>query len=72
MGIYETELGYQVRETLNGLDVYDNGMLVCVIDGKTLDDYRDEDENINDGVLEDEIKEEIEIEEFLAYQQEYC
>lgn len=72
MGIYKTELGYQVRETLNGLDVYDNDILVCVIDGKTLDDYRDEDENINDGVLEDEIKEEIEIEEFLAYQQEYC
>ena len=56
MGIYETELGYQVHETLNGLTVYDKYIPVCVIDGATLNDYRDEDENINDDALEADIK----------------
>ena len=75
MGIYETELGYQVRETIDGLDVYEDGQLVCELSGKTLNDYRyivgDDDDysEINDDKLEAAIKEEIEVMEFLDDQQ---
>ena len=75
MGIYETELGYQVRETINGLDVYEDGQLVCELSGKSLNDYRyivgDDDDysEINDDKLEAAIKEEIEVMEFLDDQQ---
>ena len=77
MGIYETELGYQVRETLNGLDVTDDGNFVCELDGKTLDDYRIEEDgyptdDIDDDALEADIKERIEVDDFLDNQQEYC
>ena len=77
MGIYETELGYLVRETLNGLDVTDDGNFVCELDGKTLDDYRIEEDgyptdDIDDDALEADIKERIEVDDFLDNQQEYC
>jgi len=77
MGIYETELGYQVRETLNGLDVTDDGNFVCELDGKTLDDYRIEEDgcptdDIDDDALEADIKEQIEVDDFLDNMQEYC
>jgi len=69
MGIYETELGYQVRETLNGLDVTDEGQFVCELKGKTLDDYRIEDtEDVDDDKLEADIKETIEVLDFIEEQ----
>lgn len=73
MGIYETELGYQVRETINGLDVYEDGQIVCELSGKCLNDYRvevgDEDTDIDDDKLEAAIKEQIEVQDFIDDQQ---
>ena len=73
MGIYETELGYQVRETINGLDVYEDGQIVCELSGKRLNDYRvevgDEDTDIDDDKLEAAIKEQIEVQDFIDDQQ---
>ena len=69
MSIYETELGYQVRETLNGLDVTDKGQFVCELKGKSLDDYRIEDtEDVDDDKLEADIKETIEVLDFIEEQ----
>lgn len=61
MGIYETELGYQVRETTSSLYVTENGEFVCELYGKTLDDYRF-DGDIDDDLLEADIKERVEVE----------
>ena len=72
MNVYETPLGYEVRETLGGLEVSENGNVVCTLEGKTLDSYRDELDIIDDDLLEDDIKDEVEVEEFLAYQEDYC
>ena len=75
MGIYETELGYKVTEFNGGLDVTENGEFVCELYGKTLNDYRvdrdDEDSDIDDNKLEADIKETIEIVEFIEEQKEY-
>lgn len=65
MGIYETELGYIVRETLTGLDVTEDGEFVCELYGKTLDNYR-YDGDIDDDKLESDIKETVEVADFLA------
>ena len=69
MGTYETELGYQVRETIDGLDVTENGEFVCELIGRTLNDYRtnndDEYSDIDDELLEADIKEQVEVEAFL-------
>lgn len=72
MDTYETESGYIVTETLGGLEVTEDDRVICTLDGKTLEDYCDEDENIDDDTLEADIKEQVEVEEFLAYQQDYC
>jgi hypothetical protein len=76
MSTYETELGYQVRETLGGLEVSEYDEVVCMIGGKTLSDYRtdpdDDMSDIDDDSLEDDIKSTIEADDFLAYQAEYC
>ena len=64
MGIYETELGYKVTEFNGGLDVTEDGEFVCELYGKTLDDYR-VDEDIDDDKLEADIEEQVEVEEFL-------
>ena len=73
MGVYETELGYVVRETIEGLDVYEDGQIVCNLNGKRLNDYRvevgDEDTDMDDDKLEAAIKEQIEVMEFLDDQQ---
>ena len=73
MGIYETELGYQVRETIRGLDITENGEFVCELCGKTLNDYRTDRDNdisdIDDDKLEADIKETIEVVEFIENQQ---
>ena len=69
MSIYETELGYQVRETIDGLDVTEDGEFVCELIGKTLNDYRsdrdDDFSDIDDDLLEADIKEQVEVESFL-------
>ena len=67
MGIYETELGYKVTEFNGGLDVTEDGEFVCELYGKTLDDYR-VDEDIDDDKLEADIEEQVEVEEFLTLQ----
>ena len=72
MGTYVTEWGYIVRETLGGLEVTEDGKEICTLDGKTLDHYRDENDDIIDDMLEADIREAEETEEFLAYQKEYC
>ena len=76
MGIYETPLGYQVRETIDGLDVTENGEFVCELSGKRLNDYRvevgDEDTDIDDDKLEAAIKETIEDAEILGKALGYC
>ena len=64
MGIYETELGYKVTEFNGGLDVTEDGEFVCELYGKTLDDYR-VDEDIDDDKLEADIEEQVEFEVFL-------
>ena len=73
MGVYETELGYIVTETIVGLDVTENGEFVCELYGKTLNDYRvnkdDEDSDIDDDKLEADIKETVETAEFIENQQ---
>lgn len=76
MNTYETELGYIVRETLGGLEVSEDDRVVCTIGGRTLNDYRvdsdDDLSDIDDDLLEADIKEQIEVEEFIAYQEDYC
>ena len=70
MDIYETELGYQVRETLSGLEVTDpdEDKVVCTLNGN-LNYYRedpdDELSDIDDDMLEADIKEQVEVDEFL-------
>ncbi len=70
MGVYETELGYIVTETIDGLDVTENDEFVCELQGKSLNDYRfggDDDDysEINDDLLESDIKEQIAVDDFL-------
>jgi len=70
MGVYETELGYQVREIIGGLYVTEDGEFVCELSGKSLDYYRidedDENSDIDDEKLYADIKEQVEVDEFLA------
>ena len=69
---YITEFGYIVQNTLSGADVYDeNENLVCQL-SHNLSHFEDDNGTINDGDLEDAIKDEIEVEEFLDYQSGYC
>lgn len=72
MNTYETELGYIVRETLGGLEVTEDDRVVCTLSGKSLDNYRVNEWDIDDDLLEADIKEQVEVEEFLAYQEDYC
>lgn len=72
MNTYETELGYIVRETLGGLEVSENDRVICTLSGKSLDNYRVNEWDIDDDLLEADIKEQVEVEEFLAYQEDYC
>ena len=76
MNVFVTELGYKVRETLGGLEVYDeNDEFVCELGG-TLNSYRmdpdDEDSNIDNDKLEADIEKALDVDNFLAYQREYC
>ena len=64
MSVYETELGYIVTETIDGIDVTDEGEFVCELRGKCLDDYR-YDGDIDDDKLESDITNTINAEDFL-------
>lgn len=70
--IYITESGYEVEDTLDGLEVKENGNVICELSHKTFDDYRKEPFNelsdIEDDILESDIEEAYEIEQFLDYQ----
>ena len=70
MRTYETSLGYVVIETLNGLDVTENGEFVCELAGRSLADYSfDEDMSddvIDEDMLDDDITEQIEVDAFLT------
>ena len=76
MSIYQTPLGYQVRETIDGLDVTENGDFICELYGKSLDDFRystdDDYSEVDDDKLEDAIKETIEDAEILGKALGYC
>lgn len=69
MSIYQTPLGYVVTETIDGLDVTEDDKFVCELRGKSLANFRysvdDEYSEVDDDKLEDAIKEQVEIEEFL-------
>ena len=73
MSTYETESGYIVTETLNGLEVHEDGELVCELGGKTLEHYREDDGwDVDEDKLEADIKEQLEVEDFLNDQAQYC
>ena len=72
MSKYITPLGYIVNERIGGMDIYEDGTIVCVINGSTLEKYRDENENIDDDMLESDIKNAIEVEDFIDDQQGNC
>lgn len=62
MSTYQTPLGYIARETISGLEVYEDGKVACLLENTTLDKYRDENENIDDDLLESDIEKAIESE----------
>ena len=72
MNTYESESGYIVRETLEGLEVKDDDKVVCVITNKTLNDYRedpnDDLSDIKDDMLETDINKLVEVADFIACQ----
>ena len=73
MDRYTTSTGYEVVERMNGLDIYDeNGHYICELHGRTLDEYRNEEEAIDEDALEGDIKNQLEVEEFIDYQSGYC
>lgn len=57
---------YVVRETTDGLDVYEGDKLVCELEGYTLRNFYDEWENIDEDELYQAIQEEIELDETMA------
>jgi hypothetical protein len=61
---YTTELGYYVKETIDGLDVYEDGEFVCELTNKTLAHYT-YNGKVDDDKLETDIKEEIDCQDFL-------
>ena len=73
MSIYETELGYVVRETTSGLDVYEDEDMenfVCELSGVSLDNFR-YDGDVDDDKLEAAIKEEVEVLNILEMNADY-
>ena len=64
--------GYLVKETISGLDVYDDcGKYACEVPRMTLADFT-YDGKISDAELEQAIKEQLEVEDFLNDQAQYC
>ena len=70
---HETQDGYTARDTIGGIEVYDwNDIFVCKLSGRTLNDYMNEHEEVDDDALEEDIKDELDVESFIAYQEDYC
>ena len=72
MNTYLTESGYTARESMSGIDIYDGDSFVCELGGRKLDEYRDEDDNIDDNALDADISMQLQVDDFIEYQQEYC
>ena len=67
------ENGYVARDVLSGIEVNDeHGSLVCVVGGTYLSRYENEDGTIDEDRLSEEIRLQIDVDEFIDYQQEYC
>ena len=64
MDTHITQLGYVIKETIHGLDVYDGGEFVCELTGARMADFI-YNGKVNDNKLENAIEEELECEEFL-------
>ena len=74
MSIYQTESGYVVKETTSGLDVYEDTDMenfVCELPKVNLDNFRDDNDDVDDDKLEDAIKEEVEVEDIIAMNADY-
>ena len=70
---YETQLGFIVRETLEGLEVTENGCHVCTLDNKTLENYlMDNGIDIDDDLLEADIKKMDAVEAIIDDFKQYC
>lgn len=70
---YKSETGYVATDTLSGIDIHDaDGNFVVELQGLSLSRFEDEDGNINDEQLEEEIRDTLDVQEFLDYQAEYC
>lgn len=62
---YITPLGYIIKETMFGLDIYDEEEIyLCELHGKTIADFT-YDEKVDVGKLENEIKVQLDAEKFL-------
>jgi hypothetical protein len=67
-----TESGYEVVDTLSGMDVYDeHGDYVCNLLGVHVSEFMDEEENIDDSRLDSMIDNELEVEAFIDDQVNY-
>ena len=64
MNTHITRLGYVVKETTYGLNIYENGDFVCELTGARMADFT-YNGKVDDNKLEDAIEEELECEEFL-------
>ena len=64
MNTHITRLGYVVKETTYGLNIYENGDFVCELAGARMADFT-YNGKVNDNKLENAIEEELECEEFL-------
>lgn len=53
---------FEVRETENGLEVYQGDKFMCNLCGYTFNDFTDEWGKLNENELADAIREEIELE----------
>lgn len=64
METFVTDLGYCVKETIDGLDVYEDDYFVCELKGHTFANYT-YNEKIDNDKLDSAIKDEIEAVKFL-------
>jgi hypothetical protein len=70
---YISETGYVATETLSGIDIHDDsGNFVCELQGLSLSRFEDENGDIDNDQLEREIRDTLDVEEFLDEQSAYC
>lgn len=69
---YITENGYEIVDTLSGVDVYDSdGCYVCNLQGVHISEFMDENENVDDSRLDSMIDMEMEAICFIEDQANY-